>query len=192
VSRFYRLAWIFYLALALGGCLWIGLARRGPIPLSLFLDPAPSRLALDLVLSVAAGLALVGLWRLGRRLLPAARELDAQLGHLLGGVSRVDAVALALLSGFAEELFFRGAMQSALGWFPATVLFAAVHTGPGRAFRLWTLFALIAGLLFATLTLWRGNLLPAIVGHVVVNAINLSDLAARRQPASPDEPAAPA
>jgi membrane protease YdiL (CAAX protease family) len=69
-------------------------------------------------------------------------------------------------------------VQSAWGWIPATALFALLHSGPGPAFRLWTLFALVAGLLFAALVLWRGNLLPAVVGHVVVNAINLSRLAA--------------
>lgn len=178
MSRFYRLAWILYLGLALAGLLWIGLARGGPIPLGLFVDPDPLHLGLDLALGVAAGLALVGVWRLGRRFLPAARELHEQLGHLLGGVSRGDAIALALLSGFAEELFFRGAVQSAWGWFPATVLFAALHTGPGRALKLWTLFALLAGLLFAGLMAWRGNLLPVILGHVIVNAINLTELAA--------------
>ena len=178
MNRFYRLAAVFYLVLALGGGLWIGLARGGPIPLRLFLDLQPAHLALDLALGAAAGLLLVGIWRLGRRYLPAARELNDQLAHLLGGMSATDAVALALVSGFAEELFFRGAVQSAWGWFPATVLFAALHTGPGRGLKLWTVFALLAGLLFAGLVAWSGNLLPAILGHVLVNAINLSELAA--------------
>jgi membrane protease YdiL (CAAX protease family) len=177
LNRFYRLAAVFYLVLALGGGLWIGLARRGPIPLRLFLDLHPAHLALDLALGVAAGLLLVGVWRLGKRYLPAARELNDQLAQLLGGMSPADAVALALISGFAEELFFRGAVQSAWGWIPATILFAALHTGPGRAFKLWTLFALLAGLLFAALVLWRGNLLPAILAHVLVNAVNLTALA---------------
>jgi len=54
-------------------------------------------------------------------------------------------VALAVLSGFAEELFFRGAVQGAFGWLPATLAFAVLHSGPGKAFRLWILFAAIAG-----------------------------------------------
>jgi CAAX protease family protein len=174
-GRFYRLAWIFYLALAVAGLVWIGLAAGGPIPLRLFADP--HRWPLDLALGAAAGLLLVGIWRLGRRFVPAARELNDQLARLLGGLTRADALGLALLSGFAEELFFRGAVQGALGWLPASLLFGLLHTGPGRAFRLWTLFALSAGFLFAGLVLWRGNLLPAIVGHALVNAINLTELA---------------
>ena len=161
--------------------MWIGLARGGPIPLSVFVDRGRwwIGVGIDLGLGLAAGLLLVGLWRLGRHLLSSARVLEAQIAQLLGDLSTADAVGLALLSGFAEELFFRGAVQSAWGFLPATVLFALLHTGPGRAFRLWSLFALVAGLLFAALVLWRGNLLSAIVAHAVVNGINLSELAAR-------------
>jgi membrane protease YdiL (CAAX protease family) len=177
-GRFYRLAWVFYLILALAGLLWIGLAGAGPIPLALFADLRGW--PLDLGLGVASGLLLVGIWRLARRFLLAARELNDQLARLLGGLSRADAVGLALLSGFAEELFFRGAVQGAWGWIVATVLFSLLHTtGAGRSSRVWTLFALVAGLLFAGLVLWRGNLLPAIVGHALVNAVNLTELAAQ-------------
>ncbi|HEX5757601.1 MAG TPA: CPBP family intramembrane glutamic endopeptidase [Thermoanaerobaculia bacterium] len=171
-GRLYRFAWWFYLLLAVAGAVWIG-ARRGTIPLALFVD---RRLwPLDVLLGVAAAGLLVGLWRLGRRL-PAARELEASLGGLLGPLDRTDVAGLALLSGFAEELFFRGAVQDALGWLPAVLLFALLHSGPGRPFRLWSVFAIAAGLLFGGLTLWRGNLLAAVVGHVLVNAVNLREL----------------
>lgn len=176
MGRFYRLAWGFYMALALAGCLWIGL-REGPIPLTLFAPP--SGWWIDLAAGAAAGLLLVGLWALGRRHLPAARQLEEQLGQLLGPVRPADALALALLSGFAEELFFRGAVQGAFGWLPATVLFALLHSGPGRAFRVWTLFAAAAGLLFGGLMAWRENLLGPATAHVLVNAINLRELARR-------------
>ena len=56
---------------------------------------------------------------------------------------------------------------------------AILHSGPGRAFRLWTLFAAVAGLLFAGLMQWRGNLLAPMAGHFVVNAVNLWRLASR-------------
>jgi len=98
----------------------------------------------------------------------------------LGPLQPGEAVALAVLSGFAEELFFRGAVQGAFGWLPATLAFAVLHSGPGKAFRLWTLFAAVAGLVFAGLTVWRGNLLAPIVGHFLVNAVNLGRLARGR------------
>jgi membrane protease YdiL (CAAX protease family) len=181
-ERLYRLAWLFYLGLALAGSLWIGL-RRGPIPLRLFVDP--SHWWLDAAVGAAAGLALLACWEALRRLLPAARGLEERLGELLGGITAPQAIALAALSGFAEELFFRGAVQGAVGWLAASLLFALLHSGPGRELRLWTLFALCAGLLFGALMLWRGNLLAPALAHFVVNAVNLFRLRGTPPPGAP-------
>lgn len=175
-GRLYRFAWGLYMALALVGSLWIGL-RQGVIPLSLFLDPGSWWV--DLGLGIAAGALLLAFWWGAERVFPLARELGEKLAAILGPVSTTDAVALALLSGFAEELFFRGAVQTAWGWVAATVLFALLHSGPGPAFRFWTLFALVAGALLGGLMAWRGNLLAPVVGHVLVNAVNLRRLASR-------------
>jgi membrane protease YdiL (CAAX protease family) len=175
-DQLYRIAWVFYLFLAIGGAIWVG-ARNGRIEIGLFFDPAGWWL--DLGLGVAAGGLLLGLWQAGLRQLPVARELEDKLGELLRGVEPAEVIALALLSGFAEELFFRGAVQGAWGWPLATLLFALLHVGPGAAFRSWTVFAGVAGLLFAGLMEWRGNLLAPVVAHVLVNAINLGRLARR-------------
>jgi membrane protease YdiL (CAAX protease family) len=175
-GRLYRFAWGLYLALALAGALWIGL-RRGVIPLSLFVDPA--RWWLDLALGLGAGGVLLGAWWGAERTFPLAKELEARLGEALGIITPAEAIALALLSGFAEELFFRGALQGTVGWAAATVLFGLLHSGPGKAFRLWTLFAVVAGALLGGLMAWRGNLLGPIVGHMLVNGVNLRRLAGR-------------
>src|SRR5262249_58764684 len=117
------------------GMVWIGLSR-GVIPLALFVDRR--RFALDLAIGVGAGLLLVGVWRLAGLFLPAARDLESALARVLGAIPAAEALGLALLSGFAEELFFRGAVQAAVGFLPATLLFALLHSGPGRAFPLPT------------------------------------------------------
>lgn len=173
-GRLYRFAWGLYMLLAVAGALWIGL-RRGVIPLSLFVDPRTWWL--DLGAGLALGLLLLGAWWGAERTFPLAKELEARLAGALGPISGSEAIALALLSGFAEELFFRGAVQGALGWAAATVLFGLLHSGPGKAFRLWTLFALLAGGLMGGLMAWRGNLLGPVAGHVLVNAVNLRRLA---------------
>ena len=175
-GRLYRFAWGLYLFLALAGVIWIGF-QRGIIPLSLFLDTR--RWWLDLGLGLGAGLLLLGLWSAAERIFPLARELEARLAQAMGTLSAAEAVALALLSGFAEELFFRGALQGTLGWVAATILFGLLHSGPGKAFRLWTLFALLAGGVLGLLMEWRGNLLGPVAGHFLVNAVNLRRLASR-------------
>jgi CAAX protease family protein len=183
-GRLYRTAWIFYLVLGLAGVGWIGW-RRGPIPLSLFVDV--HAWWLDLAGGLAVGGALLAVWAGAARLSPLARRLESEIGSVLGPLTVSEAVALAVFSGVAEELFFRGALQGAFsdpwaGWLWATVLFGLLHTGPGPAFRLWGVFAALAGALFGALMLWRGNLLGPITAHFLVNAINLKRVSATAAP----------
>ncbi len=171
----YRLAWTFYLVLAIAGVIWIG-TSQGSIPFALFMDPASWWV--DLGLGLIAGLGLVALWDAGRRFVPAMRELEKILAEQIGPLDRSEAFALALISGFAEELFFRGAVQTSWGWGWATVIFTLMHSGSGRAFRWWTLFAFVGALAFGGLTFYRQTILAAVVAHTIVNSINLRRLAA--------------
>lgn len=174
-DRLYRVAWVVYLLLAIAGAVWMGVAAEHGLTLKRFVDPATWWL--DLLWGLGAGGALLGLWLAGRAVLPLARELERAIGSILDGLSPSDAFALAVISGFAEELFFRGAVQGSWGVVAATILFTLLHTGPGRPFLLWTVFALVAGAAFGALALLRGNLLAPIVAHVLVNAVNLTRLA---------------
>ena len=176
--RVYQTAWVIYLLLAIGGAVWMGLARGG-LAVARFVDPATWHL--DLLWGLGAGVGLLALWFAGRAVLPVARDLERAIADVLAGLTPSDALALALISGFAEELFFRGAVQGSWGLMPATVIFALLHTGPGRPFLLWTAFALVAGAVFGGLTLARGNLLAPITAHVLVNAVNLRRLVAMQR-----------
>lgn len=166
----YAVAWGFYLLLAAAGLVWLGL-QRGRLELPLFVDPAAW--PVDFGLGLAAGAAMAGLWAAAGRVLAAARRLERELAELLGEIGPDEAIALALISGLAEEVFFRGAVLQQWGWIAATLLFALLHLGGGRSFRLWAAFAVLAGLVLAGLVLWRGNLLPAILAHATVNAVGL-------------------
>lgn len=185
--RLFQTAAVFYFLLALGGVVWIGL-ERGSLSLELFFEPR--QLAGDLALGVASALFLLALWHGARQVFGSVGDLERKIRSLLLGVTPAEALALALISGFTEEFFFRGAVQSSFGWLWATLIFAAMHTGRERGFGLWTGFALIAGGIFAGLTVWRGTLLPAIVGHTVVNGVQLLRLA-REAAAEVPEPVSP-
>ena len=113
-------------------------------------------------------------------------RLADRMADLLADVPLSHAIALALLSGFGEELFFRGALQPRVGWLVASLLFGMVHVGPGRDFLPWTVFAIAGGGVFGGLFLATGNLAAPIAAHVLVNGVNLPILAwrgrSRRKP----------
>lgn len=188
-SPFYRLAWAFYLALAVAALLWLG-AQRGRIELSLFFEP--ESWPVDLAAGAGLGALLLALWFGLRHLSAGARALEAELARLVAPLTTAEALALAFLSGLAEELFFRGAVQGALGLAPAALLFALLHAGPGKSFRIWTLFALAGGLLFGGWVAMRGALGAAIFGHMLVNGFNLVRLTRYRVECVPDDKTGPA
>jgi uncharacterized protein len=172
-SRFYRVAWAFYLVLALGGL--VGLAAQGVVvgP-RLLVDPASWWL--DLGWGLAAGVTLLAAWLAARRLLAPARELERVMARLLGRTTRQEVVALALISALAEEVVFRGALQHAIGWVGAAAVFALLHVGPRAPFLLWSLFALLGGLVFGWIMELRQALVGPIVGHLMVNLVQLRRL----------------
>lgn len=191
--QFYRVAWVFYLVLAIVGLVWTG-AQRGRLGIDLFLDPGSWWI--DLGGGGALGGALLGFWWALRRWVAAARGLEAELARLVAPLAVAEAISLAVISAVAEELFFRGALQGAIGFLPAAVLFALLHAGPGKGFRVWTLFALAGGLALGAFVALRGALGGAIVAHLVVNGVNLVRLARRGTPAvlssAPDAAGGPA
>jgi membrane protease YdiL (CAAX protease family) len=134
-------------------------------------DPAP--LAIRVSLGVGLGVALVAVSRLATRTTQSGARLAAELGAVLGRVSRSRAWAYAFASGLAEEAFFRGALQPQFGFLAATVLFALAHYAPRPGLRVWSVFALAAGAAFGALFLWTGDLLAPALAHIVVNGANL-------------------
>jgi membrane protease YdiL (CAAX protease family) len=110
-------------------------------------------------------------------------ELGEALADLLGegvaGLSIADGILLALASGIAEEMFFRGALQPAVGLFWASLVFGACHFMPRRELALWSVFAVAIGLTFGALFEWTGQLAAPIAAHVIVNAVNLPRLGRR-------------
>ncbi len=182
-GQFFRHAAVFYFLLATAAVIWIGW-EKGVVSHQLFFDP--ETLAGDLLLGLAGGGLLLLITAAGRRFLPSFAGLEDHLATLLTRVTRGEAAALALLSGFAEELFFRGAIQGSWGVIWATGLFAAMHMGPDRLIGVWSLFALFAGALFAGMTVVRGTILSAIIAHALVNGVNLFRLVGQSALATPE------
>jgi membrane protease YdiL (CAAX protease family) len=173
-ARFVRWGLLFYGVMAAVAVLWrIGLYRE---PL-LYASAAAAREGLrpgaDAALGAAAGAGILLLSHLTTRYTSWGERLAQALARSLGELSVPNALLLALASGLAEELLFRGALQPRVGWVWASLLFGLLHFVPRREFLPWTLFAVGAGFLFGALFEQRGNLVAPVVAHVLVNAVNL-------------------
>ena len=127
----------------------------------------------DLALGLAAAAVVIAVSQVITARTRWGAELAAELARALGPLTRFECAALAALSGFAEEVFFRGALQPRLGWLAASVLFGLAHFAPRRELWPWTGFALVAGGLLGALFAATGNLVAPIAAHAAINAVNL-------------------
>src|SRR5207237_1596260 len=107
----------------------------------------------------------------GRGSLPAIRRalVGAEGGELFAAV-----VVLGVLAGTAEELFFRGYMQTHLraAWRPSLAILAT-SVGFALLHMEWihAAMAFVLGLYLGALTERTGSALPAIACHVVNNSV---------------------
>jgi len=154
----------------------IGLGLRDGSPLPGLLPTGDPWLGLAYGAGAGVLLALVGL---AARWSRAGRHLESLQAELVGHWSVADAVAVALLSGLAEEALVRALLQPFLGLAPAALLFALLHIVPERRAWMWPVvafgFGIVLGLLFD-----RWGYPAAAVAHVTVNLIGLLRLAGGR------------
>jgi len=119
--------------------------------------------------------------------------LRPELPAGLASWQAVAALALALLvfAGFAEELIFRGLLQTVSGpvlgrWGPlyVAIVFAVVQLGFGAP--LYALLAFIVGLVFAGVVRLSGSIIGVALAHGVASIVMLLVMPyARANPASP-------
>lgn len=178
--NFVRLGIWFYGAMAIVAVLWrTGIYGEPIFFASTESENQPVAWLANLGLGVAVGLVVVLLSGIATRVTKWGDELARAMAETLGPISTPDAILLAVASGMAEEMLFRGALQPRVGLIVATVLFAAVHFVPRREFLPWTAFALVVGIVFGLMFEATGNLLAPIVAHAVINGINLPMLVNR-------------
>lgn len=106
-----------------------------------------------------------------------ARALRSEFRAALEGASSGDLVLLALASGCAEELLFRGALQPWLGLWITSLLFGAVHFVPNKSLLPWTIWAGVMGVLLGLVHEHTGSIAGPVIAHVLINAVNLHRVA---------------
>jgi len=131
------------------------------------------------------GLAAVAVSEVLTRSTALGEGLADLLGESLAGLRTSDAVLLALASGLAEEMLFRGALQPSVGIVWASLIFGACHFLPRKELALWSLYAVAMGFAFGSLYEWTGHLVAPVAAHALVNGINLPRLARRYEEAHP-------
>jgi len=174
-----KLALCFYGALLAVALAWSSWSGRSV----LYASQAAAEAGIAPLSNAALGFAVaaVAIWS-SRQVTERTRWGDAlarELAEMLGKRSARECVVLAVSSGVAEEVFFRGALQPVLGWLLASLVFGLVHFAPKRELLPWAGFALIAGLVLGALFESTGNLVAPIVAHVGINAVNLRRLVRR-------------
>jgi len=135
--------------------------------------PGCSLLLRHALLGLLAGGGLVVSSRLWTRHTRIGQALAQRLAEILGPLSGRQVLLLALASGLAEEMFFRGALQPRAGLVLASLLFGLAHLVPSRELAPWAGFAVLAGVLLGALFDYTGNLLAPAVAHVSINGLNL-------------------
>ncbi len=157
----------------------VGLGLRDGTPLS-GLAPRGS-LLLSVAAGAALGLALAGvLWVLERWALPALRRLAGWQRAMVAGWQPAEALAVAVLSGLAEEAFARALLQPLVGLLTAAAVFALLHLPPDRRAWAWPVTAFALGLVLG-LIFQRWGYPAAAAAHGTVNAVGLLRLS--RSPA---------
>jgi uncharacterized protein len=172
-----RLAAIAYTLLAAVALAWNGWAGRPWAFLDEDAAAAGVRWGRDLGLGLAGAAIVIAASHVLTHRTRWGAALARELAEAVGPLTLAQCGALALWSGFGEEVFFRGALQPRVGWLAASALFGLAHLAPRRTLWPWTGFAVLAGALFGAMFEATGNLVAPITAHVVINAVNLRLLA---------------
>ena len=167
---------VFYGLMAVAALVWGGL--RGQPNVFVAYD-AGVGVPTQVLSGVAVGLPIVFFSRMSARWFDWARRLEDELRRLLGPLTGAHILALAAGSAIGEEMLFRGAMQSAIGFGATTILFGIAHVPPRADLWPWTVWALAAGALLGGIVELTGTLLGAIIAHFTINWFNLHSIVRR-------------
>jgi len=94
------------------------------------------------------------------------------MGPLFAHSKIVDIALIAMASGFCEEVFYRGVLQTQFGIWTASLIFGFCHYA-GKQFYLYVIWATLAGYLFGVLFEMSHSLWLAIMAHAVSNFVSI-------------------
>lgn len=102
------------------------------------------------------------------------------IAPLFTQLTLMDILLIAASTGFCEEIFFRGVLQSELGVLGASLLFGMIHCASFvmLPYAVWTFFA---GVFLGYLYIWTGSLWAPIWAHAINNFIVIAYFKLRKR-----------
>ncbi|WP_394837796.1 CPBP family intramembrane metalloprotease [Pendulispora rubella] len=172
----YLLGFVYLVLAAAGAGVSLALGQS-PVTMPPWLPIGPET---GIWASLAMGACLAGATIVATRFVVSrftwARALHVELRPVVRRLRGSSIAAMALASGIAEEILFRGAFLQAVGGVfglvVSSVAFGALHQVRGARW-VWAGWATIMGLLLGSVFALTGNLAGPIAAHVVINAVNL-------------------
>lgn len=160
----------YWLTLSLAGVWTVGAVLSGPLHLGRI--NWRERAKRPVIIGAGVGLVLGGVFLLGGlvvRDIPAVAERITRVLEYTNHGPLLLIVLIALVNGVAEELFFRGALYTALGrWYPvaiSTLLYAVATSATGNPMLGFA--ALILGAVCALQRRATGGVLAPVLTHMV-------------------------
>jgi membrane protease YdiL (CAAX protease family) len=108
------------------------------------------------------------------------KAIARMLRSVIGMLHPLDALLLALLSSFGEELIFRGVLLPYAGLYGSSFIFGLLHLVPRKRMWVWSVWAVAAGLALGWLAVSTGGLMAPTLAHFGVNFVGLYALGRRK------------
>ena len=97
---------------------------------------------------------------------------EKMLAPTFKNLKALDIISLSLISGFCEEIFFRGLILPVFGIVIASIAFGLLHL-PGKRFWVYAAWATLSGFLLGWLFILSNSLWLPIIAHVVNNIVGM-------------------
>ncbi|MCR4315258.1 MAG: CPBP family intramembrane metalloprotease [Planctomycetes bacterium] len=160
----------FYLTLYIATLIWSYASDSVPFPFSDFRFDGDA--LTWCAIAFALGVAAVYVSRAVFKASDAERKFARMFRTTFGNIGWTEVLAYALLSGFFEEVFFRGAVQNAFGLVAASIIFGLAHYA-GRDLIAWTISTVVMGFILGWIYIASKTIAAPIVLHFTVNAMNI-------------------
>jgi membrane protease YdiL (CAAX protease family) len=170
-------AFVFYGLMLVAGV--IGLTYNADVDWKALL--LGHRAWVGIAVGTGAGLVVVFASSLMSQFFAWTREMEKAIRQLVGRISIVTVIGLAILSSVGEEVLFRGWLQGrvlgdlgpVLSIGVTSAIFGIVHWPPQKEMAPWPFFAFVMGVVLGAEYVLTGSLAAPIMTHSVINGINL-------------------